>query len=55
VTIDPHLIRPNDIARNKVSPAKAAAGLGWKARLDMAAVISLMLEAEIARLRGGAG
>jgi len=55
VTVDPHLIRPNDIARNKVSPAKAAAGLQWKATHDMAAVISLMLEAEIARLRSGAG
>jgi GDPmannose 4,6-dehydratase len=30
VTIDQHLVRPTDIACNKVDPAKAAARLGWK-------------------------
>jgi GDPmannose 4,6-dehydratase len=53
VTVDQHLIRPTDIARNKVDPSKAAAGLGWKARHHMGEVISLMLEAEIASLRDG--
>ena len=53
VTVDQHLIRPTDIARNKVDPAKAAAKLGWKARHHMDEVISLMLEAEIANLRDG--
>jgi len=53
VTVDQHLIRPTDIARNKVDPAKAAAILGWKARHHMDEVISLMLEAEIANLRDG--
>jgi GDPmannose 4,6-dehydratase len=53
VTVDQHLIRPTDIACNKVDPAKAAAKLGWKARHHMDEVISLMLEAEIASLRDG--
>lgn len=53
VTVDQHLIRPTDIARNKVDPAKAAAKLGWKAQHHMDEVISLMLEAEIASLRDG--
>jgi GDPmannose 4,6-dehydratase len=55
VIVDQHLVRPTDIACNKVDPAKAAAGLGWKAQHHMADVIALMLEAEIARLRAGAG
>ena len=53
VTIDQHLVRPTDIARNKVDPSKAAAGLGWKARHHMSEVISQMLEAEIGSLRCG--
>jgi GDPmannose 4,6-dehydratase len=53
VTIDQHLVRPTDIARNKVDPSKAAAELGWKAQHHMKDVISLMLDAEIASLRGG--
>lgn len=56
VTVDQSLVRPTDIARNKVDPSKAAAELGWKAQHHMAEVISLMLEAEIASLkRDGAG
>jgi GDPmannose 4,6-dehydratase len=53
VTVDQHLVRPTDIARNKVDPTKAAARLGWKAQHHMSEVISLMLEAEIANFRGG--
>jgi len=53
VAVDQHLIRPTDIARSRVNPSKATAGLGWKAQHYMADVISLMLEAEIAHLRGG--
>jgi GDPmannose 4,6-dehydratase len=55
VSVDRHLMRPTDIARNKVDASKVAAGLGWKAQHHMADVISLMLEAEIARLRTDAG
>jgi GDPmannose 4,6-dehydratase len=51
VTIDEHLMRPTDILRNKVDPAKAADCLGWKARNRMEQVVSMMLEAEMSNLR----
>ena len=44
VSIDQQLMRPTDILWNKVDPAKAANGLGWKARNGMKEVISMMLE-----------
>lgn len=51
VTIDEHLMRPTDIARNKVDPSKAASCLGWRAKRGMREVISMMLECEIGLLR----
>jgi GDPmannose 4,6-dehydratase len=51
VAVDRHLVRPTDIARNKVDPSKAAAELGWKAKHHMAEVISRMLEAELSSLK----
>jgi GDPmannose 4,6-dehydratase len=53
VTLDSHLIRPADVGRNKVNPSKAESQLGWKAKIGMNQVISLMLEAEMKRLRDG--
>jgi GDPmannose 4,6-dehydratase len=50
VTIDKNLMRPSDILRNKVDPAKAASGLGWKAKNSMREVVSKMLEAEMKSL-----
>lgn len=50
VKLDAHLMRPTDILRNKVSPAKAAAGLGWKATSGMEDVIRMMIAAEIENL-----
>jgi GDPmannose 4,6-dehydratase len=50
VTIDGVLMRPTDILRNKVNPAKAATGLGWRAKSGMKEVVSMMLEAEMANL-----
>jgi GDP-D-mannose dehydratase len=37
--------------QNKVNPAKAATGLGWRAKSGMKEVVSMMLEAEMANLR----
>jgi GDPmannose 4,6-dehydratase len=51
--IDEHLMRPTDIARNKVDPSRAAKRLGWKAKSGMKQVVSMMLESEIASLRAG--
>lgn len=51
VALDTHLMRPSDIRRNKVDPSKAAKNLGWKANIKMEQVISMMLDAEMRRLR----
>lgn len=51
VTIDEHLMRPTDIARNKVDPSRAAERLGWKAKSGMRQVVSMMLESEIISLQ----
>ena len=51
VTIDEHLMRPTDIARNKVDPSRAARHLGWKAKSGMREVVGMMLESEISSLR----
>jgi GDPmannose 4,6-dehydratase len=52
VTVDQHLIRPTDIHCNRVDVSRAAQGLGWRARHHMGDVISMMLEAEMASLKG---
>ena len=44
------LIRPTDIPRSWLDPAKAAAALGWRARHSMPSVVGMMLEAEIEEL-----
>jgi GDPmannose 4,6-dehydratase len=54
VTVDKQLVRPTDIACNKVDASKAAAGLGWKAQYHMREVIAMMLQAEIASLESEA-
>ena len=51
VTVDEHLIRPNDIMHNKADPSRAFTCLGWKARSGMNEVIAMMLEAEMQSLR----
>jgi GDPmannose 4,6-dehydratase len=51
VKLDPHLMRPTDILRNKVDPSKAFSCLGWKAKYGMKDVIRMMLEAEMKSLR----
>jgi GDPmannose 4,6-dehydratase len=53
VTRDEHLLRPTDIVRNKVNPAKAAIMLAWKAKNGMKEVIAKMLEAEMKAMRDG--
>lgn len=51
VTIDEQLMRPTDIARNKVDPSKAAKRLGWKAKSGMREIVGMMLDAEIENFR----
>jgi GDPmannose 4,6-dehydratase len=50
VTIDQNLMRPTDILRNKVDPSKASDCLGWRAKLVMEDVVSMMLDSEMKNL-----
>ena len=52
VKLDPGLMRPTDILRNKVDPSRAAAGLDWRARSTMKDVIAMMIETEMKNLDG---
>ncbi len=47
VTLDPYLIRPTDIAYNKVDVSKAARELDWRPSHYMQDVVAAMLEAEM--------
>jgi GDPmannose 4,6-dehydratase len=53
VTADQYLMRPTDIQKNKVDPAKARACLPWTARSGMKDVVRMMLESEMETLREG--
>ena len=46
VDIDDALRRPSDIRVSRGNPAKAAAGLGWRATLGMKDVVRRMVQAE---------
>jgi GDPmannose 4,6-dehydratase len=50
VTVDEGLMRPFEILRNKVDPAKALTCMGWKAKNGMEQVINMMLESEMRSL-----
>jgi GDPmannose 4,6-dehydratase len=47
VSIDPGLLRPADIIHSRVSPAKAAERLGWRATYGMTDVVRMMIEDEL--------
>jgi GDPmannose 4,6-dehydratase len=47
---DPALLRPTDLSCGRANPARAAAKLGWQAGRTMPDVVTLMLEADMARL-----
>ena len=51
VSIDKQLLRPTDIVRTKINPAKAANCLGWQAKNGMKQVIKMMLDDEIRNFR----
>jgi GDPmannose 4,6-dehydratase len=52
---NPALHRPTDIMYSGGNPAKAARLLGWKAEKKMAAVVNLLVEAEMQRVAEEAG
>jgi GDPmannose 4,6-dehydratase len=53
VRIDPAFYRPTDINLTVGNPAKAARRLGWQARLGFEALIGMMIEADMTRLKTG--
>jgi GDPmannose 4,6-dehydratase len=46
VVQDPALARPSELRTGRADPSKAAASLGWRARVRMPEVVRLMMEAE---------
>jgi GDPmannose 4,6-dehydratase len=46
------LFRPTDLAYGRGNPSKAEEKIGWKAQCKMKAVVSQMIEAELALLQG---
>jgi GDPmannose 4,6-dehydratase len=54
VKLDPALLRPSDVQELIADPAKAKDELGWEAKTGFAEVVRVMVDADLARLRGGA-
>jgi len=52
VCVDNALLRPSDIEVSCGNPSKAAKELGWHARYRMRDVVRMMIEAELADVRG---
>jgi GDPmannose 4,6-dehydratase len=53
VRVNPAFYRPADINLTVGNPAKAVAGLGWQASLGFDALIGMMIEADLKRLKAG--
>ena len=53
VRVNPAFYRPADINLTVGNPAKAVAGLGWQASLGFDALIGMMIEADLKRLKTG--
>ncbi len=52
VTVDPRFLRPTEIAASRGDYSKATADLGWEARTDFEGLIRLMVESDVALLKG---
>ncbi len=55
VRVNPAFYRPADITLTVGNAAKAASELGWRPVVDFKTLIEMMVEADLARLRGGGG
>jgi GDPmannose 4,6-dehydratase len=51
VFIDPEFFRPAEVDVLLGNPAKAAAALGWKATTSLEALVTMMVDADMRRLR----
>jgi GDPmannose 4,6-dehydratase len=52
VTLDPRFIRPAEVDHLIGDPAKARRELGWKPEVDFHGLITMMVDADVARLKG---
>ena len=52
VRVDPKLLRPAEVDHLIGDPSKARAKLGWQATVDFAGLVAMMVDADLARLRG---
>ena len=52
VEVDPALFRPCDVPFLQGNPAKAIDKLGWRPKVDFEGLIHMMVDADLARLRG---
>ncbi|HSK19864.1 MAG TPA: GDP-mannose 4,6-dehydratase [Longimicrobiales bacterium] len=50
VEVDPSLFRPSELMENSGDPGRAAALLGWQARIRLPALVPLLVDAEAASL-----
>ncbi len=55
VTVDPKFIRPAEVDLLLADKTKAETQLGWKARVDFAGLVRMMVDADIERLKKARG
>jgi GDPmannose 4,6-dehydratase len=53
VGVDPRFIRPAEVDHLIGNPAKAKAKLGWEPSVDFKGLVTMMVDADLARLRSG--
>ena len=52
VTLDPRFLRPAEVDHLIGDPSKARRVLGWKPEIDFPGLVTMMVDADIARLKG---
>ena len=53
VRVNPDFYRPADLNLTVGNPSKAASRLGWQSKLGFEALIQMMIQADISRLKTG--
>ncbi|HEX3540210.1 MAG TPA: GDP-mannose 4,6-dehydratase [Acidimicrobiales bacterium] len=54
VSIDPRYVRPAEVNHLLGDPSRAEAELGWRAQVRFEALVEIMVDADLARIEGGA-
>ena len=55
VKVDPALVRPAEVDHLLADPSKARSVLGWEPTVSFEELITMMVDADLALLRGGRG